>query len=184
MEFNAGLGMPRSYYAATAHPATGFPRLRGEVSADLAVVGGGATGLSAALHAAERGLSVVLLEGGKVGWGASGRNGGQLIPGLRKGAAELVRLYGPERAKALFDLALEARTLVLELIARHSIDCDLKTTGHLVGAVKASDVRWMAEEAEALSGVMAYPHAALLSETARSRGIRKAASGRGSVATT
>jgi gamma-glutamylputrescine oxidase len=163
MDFNAGLGMPRSYYVATAHPATAFPRLRGEVQADLVVVGGGATGLSAALHAAERGLRVVLLEGGKLGWGASGRNGGQLIPGLRKGAAELVRLYGPERARALFDLALEARALVLDLIARHAIPCDLKTTGHLVAAVKPSDLRWMAEEAEALSGAMDYPHAALLS---------------------
>ena len=169
MAFNAGLGMPRSYYAATAHPATGFPRLRGEVQSDLAVVGGGATGLSAALHAAERGLTVVLLEGGRVGWGASGRNGGQLIPGLRKGAAELVRLYGRERARALFELALEARTLVLDLIARHGIDCDLKTAGHLVGAVKASDLRWMAEEAEALAVTMAYPHAALLS-AAETRG--------------
>ena len=73
------------------------------------VVGGGCTGLSAALHAAERGLKVVLLEGGKIGWGASGRNGGQMIPGLRKGAKGLVKLYGPERAKVLFDLAFEAR---------------------------------------------------------------------------
>ena len=55
MDFNAGLGMPRSYYAATAHPATAFPRLRGEVQADLVVMGGGCTGLSAALHAAGRG---------------------------------------------------------------------------------------------------------------------------------
>ena len=89
------------------------------------VVGGGCTGLSAALHAAERGLKVVLLEGGKIGWGASGRNGGQMIPGLRKGAKGLVKLYGPERAKVLFDLAFEARGLVLDIIERHAIDCDL-----------------------------------------------------------
>jgi len=163
MDFNAGLGMSRSYYVATAHTATAFPPLRQEVQADLVVVGGGCTGLSAALHAAERGLKVVVLEGGRIGWGASGRNGGQLIPGLRKGAAELVRLYGPERARALFDLALEARMLVLGLIERHAIACDLKTTGHLVGAVKPSDLRWMAEEAEALARVMDYPHAAVLS---------------------
>ena len=163
MAFNDGLGMAGSYYAATAHPWTVTPPLGGEVQADLVVVGGGCTGLSAALHAAGRGMSVVVLEGGRVGWGASGRNGGQMIPGLRKGAAELVRLYGRERAKALFQLSLEARDVVLALIARHAIDCDLKTTGHLLGAVKPSDPRWMAEEAECLATVMDYPHAALLS---------------------
>ncbi len=108
MGFNSGLDMERSYYAATASPAPHHAPLAGEVDADLVVVGGGCTGLSAALHAAERGLKVVLLEGGRVGWGASGRNGGQMIVGLRKGADELVRLYGRERARALFDLAFEA----------------------------------------------------------------------------
>jgi gamma-glutamylputrescine oxidase len=160
--FNAGLGMSQSYYTATAHPAPELLPLTGEVGADLVVVGGGCTGLSAALHAAGRGLNVVLLEGGRIGWGASGRNGGQLIPGLRKGAAELVKLYGAERARAVFDLALEARDLVLELVARHGIACDLRMTGHLLGAVKASDARWMAEEAETLASAMDYPHAALL----------------------
>ena len=163
MGFNAGLGMARSYYAATAHPWTTTSPLKGEIRADLVVVGGGCTGLSAALHAAGRGMSVAVLEGGRIGWGASGRNGGQMIPGLRKGAAELVRTYGRERAKALFQLSLEARSLVLGLIEAHGIDCDLKTTGHLLGAVKASDPRWMAEEAECLAAVMDYPHAALLS---------------------
>jgi gamma-glutamylputrescine oxidase len=163
MVFNDGLGMPRSYYVATAHPGpTGAP-LTGEVLADLVVIGGGCTGLSAALHAAERGLSVVLLEGGRIGWGASGRNGGQMIPGLRKSAAELTRAYGPERASALFHLALEARTLVLDLIARHGVACDLKTTGHLLAAVKDSDLRDMDEEAECLARVMDYPHAERLS---------------------
>jgi len=163
MAFNDDLGMPASYYVATAHPAPALAPLKGEVSADLVVVGGGCTGLSTALHAADAGLSVVLLEGGRVGWGASGRNGGQMIPGLRKGAAELVKAYGAERARALFDLALEARSLVLDLIARHAIDCDLKTTGHLLAAVKASDLRGMDEEAKCLATVMAYPHAELLS---------------------
>jgi len=163
MSFNAGLDMPRSYMVATANPADSFPRLEGDIRADLVVVGGGCTGLSAALHAAERGLSVVVLEGGKIGWGASGRNGGQMIPGLRKGAVELTKTYGRERASALFHLALEARALVIELIERHAIACDLKTTGHLLGAVKASDARGMAEEAECLATVMNYPHADFLS---------------------
>lgn len=95
MGFNSGLDIGKSYYVATANPAPDHPALQGDVDADLVVVGGGCTGLSAALHAAERGLKVVLLEGGKIGWGASGRNGGQIIPGLRKGAKGLVKLMGP-----------------------------------------------------------------------------------------
>ena len=91
MSFNTDLHMSRSYYAVTAAPTVEHTALLGETDADLVVVGGGCTGLSAALHAARRGLSVVLLEGGRIGWGASGRNGGQIIPGLRLGAVELVK---------------------------------------------------------------------------------------------
>jgi gamma-glutamylputrescine oxidase len=163
MTFNAGLSFGNSYYLATADAAPNFPPLAGDAEADLVVVGGGCTGLSAALHAAERGLEVVLLEGGHVGWGASGRNGGQIIPGLRKGAAELVAAYGVERARALFDLALEARALVVDLIARHAIDCDLRLTGHLAAAVKPRDFAHMRAEAQSLVRDFAYPHAELLS---------------------
>ncbi len=165
MGFNDGLNMAGSYYTATADPTPAWPPLEGEIDADLVVVGGGCTGLSAALHAAERGLSVVVLEGGRIGWGASGRNGGQIIPGLRKGAAELVRAYGVERARALSTLAWEARGLMLGLIDRHAIACDLRLTGHLLGAVKAADVRSMAAEVECLTEVMGYGEARLLSKT-------------------
>src|SRR5690348_4366504 len=106
--------MERSYYVATANPFAPSPKLQGEVSADVVVIGGGYTGLHAALNAAERGFSVVLLEAGKIGWGASGRNGGQMIPGWRKGAAELIARFGRERAKQLFEFALDARALTLE----------------------------------------------------------------------
>ena len=84
---------------------------------------------------------MVVLEGGRIGWGASGRNGGQMIPGLRKSAPELVAAFGQERARALFHLALEARELVAGLIEDHAIDCDFRPTGHLLGAVRASDQR-------------------------------------------
>ena len=157
--FNDGLGMADSYYVATAHDAPQLPTLDGQIEADLVVVGGGCTGLSAALHAAEEGLRVVLLEGGRVGWGASGRNGGQIIPGLRKGALELIKTYGLEHARALFDLALEARALVVERIAKHAIDCDLKLTGHLLGATKPRDAAWLEREAACLATEMEYPHA-------------------------
>jgi len=160
MDFNAGLNMAGSYYAATATPFAACPPLTGEVEADLVVVGGGATGLSAALHAAKAGLSVVLLEGGRIGWGASGRNGGQIIPGLRKGAAELVAMLGAERAKALFDVALEARDLVAGLIADYAIDCDLKLT------VKASDLPHFEAEVRCLEEVMGYRDAAFLDAAA------------------
>ena len=162
MAFNDGLGMAGSYYAATATPFPPQPPLAGEVEADLVVVGGGATGLSAALHGAMAGLSVVLLEGGRLGWGASGRNGGQIIPGLRKGAAELVSLFGQERAKTLFDVAQGARDLVVSLIDKHAIDCDLRLTGHLAGAAKPGDLRHFEAEARCLTEVMGYRDAEVL----------------------
>jgi len=163
MLFNGALAMAESYYAATANPWADQPPLAGDIVADLVIVGGGCTGLSAALHAARQGLSVVVLEGGKVGWGASGRNGGQIIPGLRQGATELVRTLGSERAKALLDLAFEARDLVTGLILETGIACDLKTTGHLTGAARAADLRWMEAEAECLTTVMNYSYMDLLS---------------------
>jgi gamma-glutamylputrescine oxidase len=155
--------MARSYYAVTAHPFEPAPSLQGDSEADVVVIGGGYTGLHAALNAAERGFKVVLLEAGRIGWGASGRNGGQMIPGWRKGFAELARGRGPVQAKLLFDLALEARKLTLEQIAKHNIACDLATNGHLTLAAKRADLAWMREEAEALARGAGYPHAHVLS---------------------
>jgi gamma-glutamylputrescine oxidase len=88
----------RSYYIATSHPAPRRPALQGEVDADACIVGGGFTGLSAALHLAERGYKTVLVEAHGVAWGASGRNGGQLNTGLRKGPSELVAMFGRDGA--------------------------------------------------------------------------------------
>ncbi|MEZ6024082.1 MAG: FAD-binding oxidoreductase [Hyphomonadaceae bacterium] len=156
------LGMAHSYYVATANPFAPAPRLEGEARADVVVIGGGYTGLHAALNAAERGFSVILLEAGRIGWGASGRNGGQMIPGWRKSATDLIAAYGADRARTLFDLAMEARTLTLERIARHGISCDLFTNGHLTLAAKRGDRRWMQAEVEALAETMDYPHARVL----------------------
>jgi gamma-glutamylputrescine oxidase len=94
-----------SYYAATAHAWETQASLKGKASCDVCVVGGGFTGLSAALACAEQGLSVILLEAETIGFGASGRNGGQLIPGLRWSMREIDAEFGRERAKAIFDLA-------------------------------------------------------------------------------
>jgi gamma-glutamylputrescine oxidase len=169
MTLNGGLGFANSYYLATATPAPVRPALAGEVEADVVVIGGGCTGLSAALHAAQRGLSVVLVEGGRIGWGASGRNGGQIIPGLRKGPIELTKMLGEPAARAAFELACEARDLVVDLIREHDIDCDLRLTGHLALAIKPSAAAEMAEEAAALER-WGYPHAQFVSRDA-ARGL-------------
>lgn len=159
---NADLGMERSYYVATAKPFAPRPTLQGETRADVVVVGGGYTGLHAALNAAERGFSVILLEAGRIGWGASGRNGGQMIPGWRKGAKDLVSRYGRDRARMLFSLAQEARALTLDRIEKHAIACDLRRSGHLTAAAKRADLADMQAEARVLSDVMDYPHVRVL----------------------
>lgn len=162
MSFNSGLGMERSYYVATANPFEPAPQLEGEAEADVVIIGGGYTGLHTALNAAQNGLSVVVLEAGRVGWGASGRNGGQIIPGWRKGAADLVKLYGAEQARLIFDLSLRARDIVLAHAQLHDIRCDLVVNGHLLAAAKPGDLGDMREEVETLEQVMKYPHARVL----------------------
>ena len=117
---------PPSWYAATAALLPPFPALAGTEAADVCVVGGGYTGLSAALHLAEAGLDVVLLEAQRVGWGASGRNGGQVGSGQRRDQDWLEARFGKARARALWDMAEEAKALVRALVARHGIACDLR----------------------------------------------------------
>lgn len=115
-----------SWYAASAARRPEHPHLHGETRADICVIGGGYTGLSAALHLAERGFDTVLLDAHRVGWGASGRNGGQVGSGQRVGQETLEKTLGPEHARRLWDLAEEAKALVRGLIARHGIACDLR----------------------------------------------------------
>lgn len=117
---------PPSWYAATANDLPAFAPLRGQEKADVCIVGAGYTGLSAALHLAERGYDVVLLEAHRVGFGASGRNGGQLGSGQRMEQDGLEKLVGHEDAAKLWDLAEDAKDLVKSLIAKHAIDCHLK----------------------------------------------------------
>lgn len=112
---------PASYYAATAAPLAPFAPLQGEVRADVGIVGGGYTGLSAALHLAQRGYSVVLLEAHRVGFGASGRNGGQVGSGQRQNQVWLEKTVGREHAHRLWDLAQEAKALVKSLIRDHAM---------------------------------------------------------------
>ncbi len=117
---------PPSWYAATANPAPSFGVLNGATKADVCVVGGGYTGLSAALHLAEAGRDVVLVEAQRVGFGASGRNGGQLGSGQRVEQPALEKMVGMEHARRLWDLGEASKDLVKSLIVRHRIECHLK----------------------------------------------------------
>src|SRR6201991_3671533 len=90
-----------SLWAATAPPAVPTPLLEGSITADVVVIGAGYAGMSTALHLAERGTRVVVLEAYEPGWGGSGRNGGQVIPGLKYDPDELVRMYGAEHREKL-----------------------------------------------------------------------------------
>jgi gamma-glutamylputrescine oxidase len=154
-----------SYYAATANPFPALPPLTESITADVCVVGGGLTGLSAALNLAERGFKVVLLEANRIGWGASGRNGGQINTGLRKSPQELIARFGKQRGKALFDLAEEARSIIWDRVAQHGIKCDLRD-GNMLLASKPGDLPWMEEEIACFERQMNYHKAKLLDRDA------------------
>lgn len=128
-------GHAPSYYAATANPAPSHPTLTGDVDADVCVVGGGIAGCSAALHLAERGYRVVLLESQQIAWGASGRSGGQAIAGYASGQQKLIDALGIDDARKLWDVSVEALALLKDRVARHSIDCDLHW-GQMHAAIK------------------------------------------------
>ena len=144
-----------NYYTATANRTRDPQPLLGAVEADVVVIGGGFTGVAAALTCAEKGLSVILLEAETIGFGASGRNGGQLIPGLRWSMREIEAEFGAERAKAIFHVAWSARDRVWDRAAAHGIACDL-TSGHLEAACKPADFDYMAAEAAFLDRRFGY----------------------------
>jgi gamma-glutamylputrescine oxidase len=150
-----GLAYVNSYYAASAHAAPVRPALEGTVECDVCVVGAGIAGCSTALHLAQAGLSVVLLEEHRVGWGASGRSGGQAIFGLAPGQAKLARLIGADAARALWDVSVEALALLRALIARFSIDCDF-SSGFLLTAVKPRHERELQAEVAELQERYGY----------------------------
>jgi gamma-glutamylputrescine oxidase len=134
-----------SYYAASAQAAPPRPTLEGSVECDVCVVGAGIAGCSSALHLAQAGLSVVLLEQHRVSWGASGRSGGQALFGIAAGQAKLERLIGATDARAVWEVSVEALALMRDLIQRYSIDCDW-VPGYLYTAVRERHVRELHEE--------------------------------------
>jgi len=148
-------GYPDSYYAATATAWPPHPALKGDATTDVCVVGAGYTGLSAAIHLAERGYSVTLLEAERVGFGASGRNGGQLGTGQRKDQRTLEEKFGKEWAHRLWALSEDSVATVKGLIADHNIQCDL-TPGVIMAAWKAGEVDWMKEEVDHMAKEYGY----------------------------
>ncbi len=128
---------PASYYAASKSIARSPVPLLGEVAADICVVGAGYSGLSAALHLAEKGMRVVVVEGAQVGWGASGRNGGQIVNGLNASLATIERRYGSTTADFVGGLLQEGAGIIYGWVDRYKIDCDLRR-GNIYAAYTAS----------------------------------------------
>jgi gamma-glutamylputrescine oxidase len=153
---------PQGYYAASAPPFGPESRLAGTLNADLCVIGGGYTGLSAALHAARAGARVVLIEADRIGFQASGRNGGQIHPGHRHDQADLERWLGPQHARDLWALSEEARALVFEFAAS---DCDLKR-GLVIAAHNETAARGLLEDAEYLAAHYRYGDLTMLDAAA------------------
>ncbi len=145
-----------SYYAATAQREASYPALQGDARCDVAVVGGGLTGLSAAIELADKGFSVRLLEARQVGFGASGRNGGQAIHGLACDPALIERQLGPAEAQRVFGMTIEALDLIRARCARFGIDCDWRD-GNLGVATSAGKARELLASADHLAQVYGYP---------------------------
>ena len=129
-----------SYYAASVNEVTNYPVLEDAKSADVCVVGAGFTGVATALTLAERGFSVALVEANRVGWGASGRNGGQIINGI-SGLGKIAKKRGSEFESMLWDLKWRGNDIIYDRVEKYGIQCDLKS-GFLEVATKPSHVRF------------------------------------------
>ncbi len=162
-------GYPDSYYTATAVGVRDYPVLEDQRQADVCVIGGGYTGLSAALNLAERGLDVVLLEAERVGFGASGRCGGLVGSGQRMEVLDAEKAFGVARSRELWDYAELAKQEIRERVEKHAIACDLQR-GQMVGVHKKSYLGWARETADILAERYDYPFcAALNAEESRER---------------
>ncbi|HEY6131259.1 MAG TPA: FAD-binding oxidoreductase [Halioglobus sp.] len=144
------MGQPHcsSYYTATCNDTTEYPPLSGDVRSDVCVVGAGFTGIATALTLAERGYSVTVLEQYRVGWGASGRSGGQMIGGL-PGEARLDKYWGEAQADTLFELGYRGHDIIARRVQQYAIDCDLKY-GYIDVALKPRQLEQQKRWYEAL----------------------------------
>ena len=133
-----------SYYAASANWQTHYPRLEEEINCDVVVVGGGFTGVNTALELAERGFDVVLLEARRISWGASGRNGGQIIGGIGQDPERFVKHIGKEGLQTIYQMGIEARDIIRDRVQTYDIQCDLKW-GYCDVALKPRHMKDFAE---------------------------------------
>ncbi|MFD1791289.1 NAD(P)/FAD-dependent oxidoreductase [Ochrobactrum teleogrylli] len=146
-----------SWYEASVPERPEYPELDGSRQADVVIIGGGYTGLSAAYHLAKQGADVVLIEAERFGDGASGRNGGQFGTGQRTWAEDLEAEYGFERAKALFDVAEEAKAYLLAFASEHQIDMDY-VPGQISVVHKPRYLKQYERHAELMQSRFHYPH--------------------------
>jgi len=161
MAYQSPISPGRSWYEDTVDDRPTYPSLDGDRSCDVVIVGGGFTGLSAATHLAKAGTNVVLVESHRFGDGASGRNGGQLGTGQRAWAEELEAEYGFSRAKALFDLAEEAKAHLLEFAQANAIDINYRP-GQMSVAHKPRYVDAYRKHADLMTSRFGYPHIAFM----------------------
>jgi len=137
-----------SYYAATVNEVTDYAPLRGSQRADVCVIGAGFTGISTALHLAERGYKVHVVEANKVGWGATGRNGGEIIGGI-SGEEKIARHMGADGESLLWDMRWAGNDIIRERVQTYDINCDLKW-GYLDVAIRPRHLRDQQAEWESL----------------------------------
>jgi gamma-glutamylputrescine oxidase len=161
-----------SYYAASGLPQPERPPLQGEVQADVCVIGAGYTGLSSALHLAEAGFKVVVLEAARVGWGASGRNGGQLVHSYSRDMDVIEARHGTAAARQLGGMAFEGAAIIRERIARYGLDCHFKDGG-LFAAITDRQVRQL-EHHQALWQRYGHQQLALLDAAQTEREVGSA----------
>ena len=157
-----------NYYQATRRVDLTTRPLEGDFAADVAIIGGGITGVSAALHLAECGYKVALLEAEDIGWGASGRNGGQALPGFGANERKMKALVGPEMAKKLWDMSVEGVDLLHAQIQRFGIPCD-PVLGYLHAAIRPRQIRELEAAQEELAALGAPVGRILKGEELRAR---------------
>jgi gamma-glutamylputrescine oxidase len=140
-----------SYYAASANVSPNRPPLSGDQSIDICIVGAGYTGLSTGLHLVEKGYKVAIVEGAQVGWGASGRNGGQIVNGLNASLQTIQKRYGADTANFVAGLVQEGGEIIRERIKTYDIQCDLKE-GNIVTAYTGAHMRELEERLNLWAG--------------------------------
>lgn len=145
-----------SWYAASANPFPALPALEGDTTVDVCIIGAGMTGCSTALDLAARGYKVLVLEGARVGWGASGRSGGQFIHDYACGNHKLQALVGKDEARKHWDISIQALDLVRERVRQHNIDCDLQD-GYCAVAIKDRQRDALLEEQDFLASEYNFP---------------------------